>query len=68
MTPSASPYAIFNAEEWFPAVPQPVCIDDRLQLTPKKLTTVKTYVRNNAKLFNKSRKGFSKKHVQLAFA
>ena len=66
MTPSASPYAVFKAEEWVPAVAQPIGIGQCLRLAPKKLAPIRSSV--NQKSGNSLRKGFSKKHVQLAFA
>ena len=66
MTPSASPYAVFKAEEWVSAVAQPIGIGQCLRLTPKKLAPVRYSVKK--KNGNSLRKGFSKKHVQLAFA
>ena len=39
MTPSASPYAVFKAEEWISAVAQPIGIGLCLRLTPKKTYT-----------------------------
>ena len=66
MTPSSSPYAVFKAEEWVSDVAQPILIGQCLRLAPKKLAT------NRSSLKKKScislRKGFSSKHVQLAFA
>jgi hypothetical protein len=66
MTPSASPYAVFKAEEWVSAVAQPIGIGQCLRLTPKKLAPIRYSVKK--KSGNSLRKGFSKKHVQLAFA
>ena len=66
MTPSASPYAVFKAEEWVSAVAQPIGIGQCLRLTPKKLAPIRSSVKK--KSGNSLRKGFSKKHVQLAFA
>ena len=66
MTPSASPYADFKAEEWVSAVAQPIGIGQCLRLTPKKLVPISSSVKK--KSGNSLRKGFSKKHVQLAFA
>ena len=66
MTPSASPYAVFKAEEWVSVVAQPIGIGQRLRLTPKKLAPIRSLVKK--KSGNSLRKGFSKKHVQLAFA
>ena len=39
MTPSASPYAVFKAEDWVSWVAQPIGIDQCLRLTPKKTYT-----------------------------
>ena len=61
MTLSASPYAVFKAEEWVSAVGQPIGIGQCLRLTPKKLASIKK------KSSNSLRKGFSKNHVQLTF-
>ena len=66
MTPSASPYAVFKAEEWVSAVAQPIGIGQCLRLAPKKLAPMKSSIKK--KSGNSLRKGFSKKHVQLAFA
>ena len=66
MTPSASPYAVFKAEEWVSAVAQPIGIGQCLRLAKKKLAPIRYSVRK--KRGNSLRKGFSKKHVQLAFA
>ncbi|WP_269605844.1 hypothetical protein [Prochlorococcus marinus] len=66
MTPSASPYTVFNAEEWVSAVAQPIGIGQCLRLTPKKLSPFRSSVKK--KSGNSLRKGFAKKHVQLAFA
>ena len=66
MTLSASPYAVFKAEEWVSAVAQPIGIGQCLRLTPKKLAPIRSSVKK--KSGNSLRKGFSKKHVQLAFA
>ena len=66
MTPSASPYAVFKAEEWVSAEAQPIGIGQCLRLTPKKLAPIRYSVKK--KSGNSLRKGFSKKHVQLAFA
>ena len=66
MTSSASPYAVFKAEEWVSVVAQPIGIGQCLRLTPKKLTPNSSSVKK--KSGNSLRKGFSKKHVQLAFA
>ena len=66
MTPSASPYAVFRAEEWVSAVAQPIGIGQCLRLAPKKLAPIRYSVKK--KSGNSLRKGFSKKHVQLAFA
>ena len=66
MTPSASPYAVFKAEEWVSAVAQPIGIGQCLRLAPKKLAPNRYTVKK--KSGNSLRKGLSKKHVQLAFA
>ena len=66
MTPSASPYAVFKVEEWVSAVAQPIGIGQCLRLTPKKLAPIRYSVKKRSG--NSLRKGFSKKHVQLAFA
>ena len=66
MTPSASPYAVFKADEWVSAVAKPIGIGQSLRLTPKKLVPVKSSERKKDR--NILRKGFIKKHVQLAFA
>ena len=66
MTLSASPYAVFKAEEWVSAVAQPIGIAQCLRLTPKVLAPITCYVKK--KSGNSLIKGFSKKHVQLSFA
>ena len=66
MTPSASPYAVFKAEEWVSAVAQPIGIGQCLRLAPKKFAPIRSSI--NEKSGNPLRKEFSKKHVQLAFA
>ena len=67
MTPSASPYAVFKAEEWVSAVAQPIGIGQCLRLAPKKLSPIRSSIKKK-KSGNSLRKGYSKKHVQLAFA
>ena len=67
MTPSASPYAVFKAEEWLSAVAQPIGIGQSLRLAPKKLAPIRSSIKKK-KSGNYLRKGYSKKHVQLAFA
>ena len=66
MTSSTSPYAVFKAEEWVSAIPQPIGIVQCLRLIPKKLTPIRYSVKK--KNGNSLRKGFSKKYAQLAFA
>ena len=66
MTPSASPYAVFKAEEWLSAVAQPIGIGQSLRLAPKKLAPIRSSIKKK-KSGNSLRKGYSKKHVQLAF-
>ena len=66
MTPSASPYAVFKAEEWVSSVAQPIGIGQCLRLSPKNLATIRSPIKK--KSGNAFRKEFSKKHVQLAFA
>ena len=66
MTPSASPYAVFKAEEWVSAEAQPIGIGQCLRLTPKKLAPIRSS--SKEKRGNSLRKGVSKKYVQLAFA
>ena len=66
MTPSASPYALFKAEQWVSVSAQPIGIGQCLRLTPKKLAPIRSSIKK--KSGNTLRKGFSKKHVQLAFA
>ena len=66
MTLSASPYAVFNAEEWVSAVAQPIGIGQCLRLTPKKLGQIRSSMKEKSR--NSLRKGFTKKHVQLSFA
>ena len=66
MTPSASPYAVFRAEEWVSAVAQPIGIGQCLRLTPKKLVPIQSSIKK--KRGNSLRKAYSKKYIQLAFA
>ena len=66
MTPSASPYALFKAEEWVSAVAQPIGIGQCLRLTPKKLVPIRSSIKK--KNGDTLRNEFPKKHVQLAFA
>ena len=66
MTPSASPYAVFKAEELVPVVAQPIGIGQCLRLTPKKLAPIRSSVKKKSS--NSLRKRLPKKHVQLAFA
>ena len=66
MTPSASPYAVFRAEEWSTPVAQPIGIAQCLRLAPKKFVPIRSSI--NKKSRNCVIKEFSKKHVQLAFA
>ena len=66
MTPSASPCAVFKAEECVSALVQPIGIGQCLRLTPKILVPIKYSFKK--KILNSLRKGFSKKHVQLEFA
>ena len=66
MTLSSSPYAVFNAVEWLSPDPQPIGIGQCLRLTPKKLSPIRSSIKN--KSGNSFRKGLPKKHVQLAFA
>ena len=66
MTPSASPYAVFKAEEWVSAVAQPIIIGQCLHLTPKKFIPINSSIEKRSG--NSLKKAFSKKHVQLAFA
>ena len=56
MTPSASPYAVFKAEEWVSAVAQPIGIGQCLRLTPKKLVPIR--YSGKKKSGNSLRKGF----------
>ena len=67
MTPSASPYAVFKAEEWLSAVAQPIGIGQCLRLAPKKLAPIRSSIKKKVS-GNSLRKVYSKKHVQLAFA
>ena len=66
MTSSSSPCAVFKAEDWVSAVAQPFGIGQCLRLAPKKLAPIRSSIKK--KTGNSLRKGFSKKHVQLAFA
>ena len=66
MTLLASPCAVFKAEEWVNAVAKPIGITQCLRLNTKKLAPIRSSIRK--KSCNLLRKGFSKKHVQLAFA
>ena len=66
MTLSASPYAVFKAEEWVFPVAQPIGIGQCLRLTQKKVSPIRSSVKKMSG--NSLRKRFSKKYVQLAFA
>ena len=66
MAQSASSYVVFKAEECVSSVAQPIAISQCLRLTPKKLAPIKSS--SNKLSSNSLREGFSKKHVQLAFA
>ncbi len=66
MTLSASPYAVFIAEEWVSAVAQPIGIGQCLRLTPKRTAPMKSSLKK--KSGTSLKKAFSKRHVQLAFA
>ena len=66
MTPSASPYAVFRAEDWASNVAQPIGIDQCRRLDPKEITALRPSIKK--KSGNSFKKSFSKKHVQLAFA
>ncbi len=66
MTLSASPYAVFKAEDWVSAVAKPIGIGQCLRLTPKKNAPIRSSIKK--KCAKSLRNGFSKKHVQLAFA
>ena len=48
MTPSASPYAVFKAEEWVSAVAQPIGIGQCLRLTPKKIAPIRYSVKKKS--------------------
>ena len=63
MTPSASPYAVFKAEEWVSAVAQPIGIGQCLRLTPKKLAPIRSSIKK--KSVNFLRKRFSKNMFSL---
>ena len=66
MTLSASPYALFRAEDRLPATAQPIGIGQCLRIAPKK------YYRKNTSINKKSgttlRKQPLNEAVQLAFA
>ena len=66
MTLSSSPYAVFKAEEWVSAVVQPIVIGQCLRQAPKKFSPIRSSIKKKGG--NSLNKGFSKKHVQLAFA
>ncbi len=66
MTPSASPYAVFKAEEWVSVVAQPIGIGQSLRQAPKRFSPIVSSI--NQKSGNSLKKRFSKKYVQLAFA
>ena len=61
MAPSASPYALFKAEEWVSAVAQPIGIGQRHRLTPNKIVPIRSYLKKT--IGNSLRKRFSKEHV-----
>ena len=66
MNPLAFPYAVFKAEERVSAVPKPNDIGQCLRATPNKLSPIRTSIKKKSS--NSLRKGYSKKHVPLAFA
>ena len=66
MTPSASPYAVFRAEEWPSAVAQPIGIGQCLRLKPKKIVPLKSSLKK--RIGSSLKKELSVKHVQLSFA
>ncbi len=66
ITSFASPYAVFNAQQWVSAVAQPIGIGQCLPLIPRKLALIRSSLK--MKSSNSLRKGFSNIHVQLAFA
>lgn len=66
MTISASPYAVFKAEEWSLSSYSPIGIGQSLRIKPKK-----SYVKKNIRTLNNGntlKKTDSQDHVQLAFA
>ena len=65
MTLSASPYAVFKAEEWVSAVAQPIGVGQFLRFTPKKLVPIRSSIKKQGE--SSLRNGLSKKHVQHAF-
>ena len=66
MNPTASPYAVFRAEEWTSSVAQPIGIGQCLRLNPKgKVHFRASFKKNSTNALNKA---FFAKHVQLAFA
>ncbi len=66
MTPPSSPYAVFKAEDWVSAVPQPIGIGQCLRLAPKEFTPMKSSRKKESG--TPLKKVFSTKHVQLSFA
>ena len=66
MTPSASPYSVYKAEEWVTAVAQPIGVGQCLRLSTKKLLPIKstTKKKNGCSLS----KAITKKYIQLTFA
>ena len=66
MTLTASPYAVFKAEEWVSPVAQPIGIAQCIRLNSKKLSPISSSIKK--KRSTSLREGFSEKHVQLAFA
>ena len=66
MAPSASPYAVFKADDWDSAVASPIGIGQCLRIQPKKY--YKKNVIQKKSNGNTLKKVPSKSHVQLAFA
>ena len=66
MTPSASPYAVFRAEDYVSILAEPIGIGQCLRLAPNEIAAIRPSIKK--KSGNSLKKAISKKHVQLAFA
>ena len=55
MTPSASPYAVFIADDWVSVVAQPVDIFQCLRIPPMRITRIRSSIKKKSvQAFKKS--------------